>query len=451
MRCRAVQAWMLGDETPQRPPREVRRHLQRCARCRQRYGRLVRILHEVRLLPSPAADCPAKARLLAALVATPPPTSSPASAPPLPRMMPPRQPVPVRAVQWRRWVAAAVLLLAIGLGLLALARKGPTPIEPIATAPAPSTSPSRGALEERVLEQHLRLAEDPAPGEELKALNGMATDLRGEALRQARRGAADDLALLGWLYRRVVVDGVLVSAAQVGPKDRRLEAVSGELQRTVTDVQDLLSRVSPSLAVPLGLMARTAREAVRVLGTDPSRARLTRPEAEPPVALASRQLLCVLVSQSLLVSTEDDPVRRAEHVTRVADTLAHEILERAPTADTEEAARLGQSLEAVVDRAVGGNLEQVDPGELNEGQRKQAAQVRDRAGAALATVKQNLARMPEPARRGLERAFENPHKKGPQKHGKGKGHQKEKARGPHGTGKKPKEERKHRPPGLQRP
>src|SRR5206468_12822081 len=51
MTCNEVENWMLADETPNRPSEEVRRHLRSCAGCRERFGRLVRLIHEVHTAP----------------------------------------------------------------------------------------------------------------------------------------------------------------------------------------------------------------------------------------------------------------------------------------------------------------------------------------------------------------------------------------------------------------
>src|SRR5262249_44337429 len=178
MKCRAVRAWMLTDETPQRPPSRLRRHLQRCPRCRKLYGRLVRLIHEVQEAPLPSADCPARTQLLARLAAAPRP------APPI-GLRPPH-----RVVSRTRWVAAAaVLLLTAGTGLVVLNRSEQRDVSlPNGTQGADAPRSAERPLEDRLLQQHLRLAEAKGPAEQLEALAHMADDLRIESLRAARRG-----------------------------------------------------------------------------------------------------------------------------------------------------------------------------------------------------------------------------------------------------------------------
>src|SRR5262245_9925576 len=160
MKCRAVRAWMLTDETPQRAPARVRRHLQRCPRCRKRYGRVVRLIHEVQQVPLPSGDCPARTALFQRLAALPGPAPSVEPAPPVLR--------PARSAgYWARWaVAAAVLLLSFGTGVFILTCKGdprqPSPPDSSPTATAPTERP----LEDRLLDQHLRLTEAEGAAEQ---------------------------------------------------------------------------------------------------------------------------------------------------------------------------------------------------------------------------------------------------------------------------------------------
>ncbi|MBI1916557.1 MAG: hypothetical protein HYS12_17750 [Planctomycetes bacterium] len=423
MKCRAVRAWMLTDETPQRPPPRLRRHLQRCPRCRKRYGRLVRLIHEVQEVPLPSTDCPARMQLLERLAAVP------SSAPPPVILRPPR-----RVAFVGRWVAAAVLLLTIGTGLLVLNRKRNDPPQPWPSPAPTATAPAERPLEDRVLQQHLRLAEADGPTEQLDALASMAADLRTESLRAARRGADKDVAYLAWLHARVVEEGIVPSAVGLSAEGKdSLPRVLAQLRRTEAEVREA-RKASPKASGPLEVLEETAREAIRALEGDPAVRRPARPSEKPPVELASRDLLRVLVAESLLVVGEDDPARRAGHSSRVADSLARALVAKGEAADPKEAARLGENLSDVVNRGVMSNLEQVDPEDADEEQKEEAAQARKRAGEAVAAVKRNLLQLPEAARHGLERALENKRPDKPREHGKGKG-------------KGPRKEKPRKPPG----
>jgi len=330
-----------------------------------------------------------------------------------------------------------VLLLSFGTGLFLLTRNGDNPRQPSPSdSPSTATAPTERPLEDRLLEQHLLLTEAEGPAEQLEALTRMATDLRTESLRAARRGAEKDVAYLAWLHARVVDEGIVRCAAELPAGGKALlSPVLAQLRRAADEAR-AARRESPKVAASLDVLEATAREAIRALESDPAaraRAMLSprKHATQPPVELASRDLLLVLIAESLLVVGEDDPVRRAGHSSRIADSLAKTIVAKG-AADPQEAARLGENLGAVVNRGVMSNLEQADPEEFDEEQKKEAEQVRKRAGDAVAAVKENLPRLPEAAREGLERALEGKSPENPQGHGKGKGPKKEKPKKPPG-------------------
>src|SRR5262245_27248604 len=212
MKCRAARAWMLAAETPQRPPPPVRRHLQSCRRCRRRFARLLRLLHAVEQAPLPPLDAGVRATILDQL---PPPPVAPAPAPPEPVSGPRR-----RARPWQVATAAA-LVLAAGAVWLALATRDPGR-RTVPPPPRPPTALPPPTLEDRVLEQHLRLAESREPAEQLDALTRIAADLRAESLLQARTRAAEaeDLRLLSWLHGRVARDGIVPLARGLPAPER---------------------------------------------------------------------------------------------------------------------------------------------------------------------------------------------------------------------------------------
>src|SRR5215212_3403088 len=106
MNCHEVDTWMLTDETPNRPPADVRSHLRSCAGCRRNFGRLVRLIHEVSTAPLPPIPAAARDKLLLSL--EPLPVAIPLN--PLPQ---PASGLPKRwqTQPWMRWAAAAVLFL----------------------------------------------------------------------------------------------------------------------------------------------------------------------------------------------------------------------------------------------------------------------------------------------------------------------------------------------------
>ena len=110
----------------------------------------------------------------------------------------------------------------------------------------------------------MKLAEAREPAEQVQALGKMATDLKTESLRQARKGAADDVAFLVWLYRRVVGEGVVRSAGALAAEDRAvLTPVIADLEETGTEAGELARTAPSSLALPLRLLVQTATAAAR--------------------------------------------------------------------------------------------------------------------------------------------------------------------------------------------
>src|SRR5262249_62047322 len=123
-------------------------------------------------------------------------------------------------------------------------------------------------------------------------------------------------AYLAWLHRRVVGEGLLPSAAKLPKTDRRLvDKAVADLRRAEEEVQKL-GRLLPRMRGPLGLLAATAHEAAKSLHENPARGRLPGPVPPKPAEVASLSLLNVLVTESLPVAREEDPVKRAGHSTR---------------------------------------------------------------------------------------------------------------------------------------
>src|SRR5205823_9265043 len=140
---------------------EVRRHLRSCAGCRERFGRLVRLIHEVHTAPLQPIPPATRAHIVAQLA--PLPVAIPLA---VAQAQPVAVAVPLAARRWQMprhwygWAAAAVLCLVVGVGLVALLRSGKgQPEEDRKTYDA-----GHLAVEDRVLERHLELAEtrDPA-------------------------------------------------------------------------------------------------------------------------------------------------------------------------------------------------------------------------------------------------------------------------------------------------
>ncbi len=396
MKCHEVEAWMLSDETPNRPPAEVRSHLRSCAGCRRSFGRLVRLIHEVSNAPLPPVPVAARQNLLAQLA--PRPATLPLSAPTQPRPLPRKNWV---AHSWTRWAAAAVLFLALGLGLAYMAR--PRPDGPLLGGDTPSEI-VQGPVEDRVVARHLVLSETREPSRRLNALNDMATDVREESLASARQGASDDVAFLVWLHSRILHDGVLRSVRDLPSNARSLVApILHQLQQAEKGVAALMRNSPQQVASSLSQLGEQVRETIAALQGGPDSA---PPAAAPPAVVTKRSLLQVLVVSSLQVAQEEDPVKRAEHSTDVAGRLADTLVEQAGKGVSDETNRLAESLEKVMERGVQGNLDKLDVDEMDDVRRKQFDRVQKRAGAAVQKVQPNMQQLPREAQLTLLRALE---------------------------------------------
>jgi hypothetical protein len=421
MTCNEVENWMLTDETPHRPSSDVRRHLQSCARCRRIYGRLVRLIHEVHNAPLPPVPPQAREQVLARLEPR---------QPSIPLAVAQAEPVSLPLLQrrwqlprhWYRWAAAAVLCLALGFGTVLLTRKTTEPEKPDNHLDAGHLT-----LEDRALERHVELAEAREPTRRLHVLSDMAADVRKESMEQARRGEAQDLKLLVWMHARILHEGVLRVARTLPEKARAVvnPVISG-LRRAGEDSAKLAKSLPDSVAGSIREMGEQAEHLVAALeeGADAGPA----PAPEPPASTDSRSVLNVLVTTSLQSAQEEDPVRRAEQSTQVADTLTQQIIKRGDRIEPEEVARLAGQLEKVMEQAVGANLAGINPEVLDPVRLKQLQAAQERAGAVLDQMGPDMVQqLPQKARENILRAIKvareikKPHGRdnhGKEKHGK---------------------------------
>ncbi len=414
MKCHEVEAWMLADETPNRPPAEVRRHLRSCAGCRRGFGRLVRLIHEVSTAPLPATSVAARDRLLAQL--EPRPATIPL---PAPARTKPRTPRIWLAHPLARWAAAAMLFLGLGLGLAYITRPRSADSR---TRSANNAETVSGPVEDRVLSRHLVLSETREPERRVSALNDMATDVREESMVSARKGATDDLSLLVWLHARILHEGVLRSARALPGNNRfTMTPILEQLERAEQSVEKLARNSPHAVSGSLHQLGQQVHDTLIALRGGPDGA---APAAQPPAVVSKRSLLQMLVVSSLQVAQEEDPVKRAEHSTDVAGRLADTLVEQAGKGDADDAKRLAESLEKVMERGVQGNLDNLDLDKMDDVRRKQVDRVQERAEAAMQKLQPNLLQMPIEAQKNLIRALELAEQlqKMQQKgHGKGKG------------------------------
>jgi hypothetical protein len=295
----------------------------------------------------------------------------------------------------------------------------------------------QAAVVGRVLESDLRLAEVSTVRDQFQALSHMAGDLQAEALRLAREGSADDLLLVGWLYERVVCTGLAGRARVLSPQHQQetLPPVVKQLQETAETADRIAEEAPADLRNSLRAMGSAAREASQLLMTDRSPARPPPSGWVSPGAVRQgtpRALLGALVMQGLRLAETDDPLRRADCCSDIADNLVQTILVASATGDTEQASWLGKHLGEVMDRGVERNLARAQVIDAEGARKAEVERVSQRSAQATAALERNLERAPAAARAGLQRALEasgHGERNGQESRGKGKGKNKGKGKG----------------------
>ena len=178
-------------------------------------------------------------------------------------------------------------------------------------------------------------------------------------------------------------------------------------------------------------------------------------------AAARAGLLRTVVTQSLRVADQEDPLQRAASCNDIAADLARAIAQATARGDTDEAVRLGRYLNKVLGRGVAPNVEQLDPADLAGGRQLEWQAVGKQLDDLITAIEKDLKgpvppsaplrRVLDDSRRDLEDIWDfakgkGKAKKGKGKKGKGKGKAKKKGKGkydddwdwPEGRGKKKK-------------
>jgi hypothetical protein len=187
-----------------------------------------------------------------------------------------------------------------------------------------------------------------------------------------------------------------------------LAPVVKQLQEAAAEA-DQIAAEKPAVATSLRVLEKAAQDAVQSLTTD------RRPLAAPPSGWVSPgavrpgtapALLSALVMHGLRLAETDDPLRRADCCTRIADDLVRTILTASATGDADQAFRLGKHLGVVMDRGVDSNLTRAEATATEEARVEEIQRVSERATQATEVLEQNLEEAPDTARPGLERALE---------------------------------------------
>lgn len=371
-------------------------------------------------------------------------------------------PIRPRGFQLRRTLvgfaslAAALVLLAVGISSFWPREQslvGPNgPVAVTTTKPRSlEAAVNEDALAGRILEHDLRLAEVASARDQIQTLAALAADLRNESTQLAKLGARDEMRTLNELHQRIVGQG-LADRARALPNSEKQDVVARlvrELQQSASVTDQAATERTGSIGEELRVLARSTRQAAESLANDnldPERV----PDAPAPKPGKAYNLAGALVFHGLRLAREDDPLRRADTCTDIADSLVQTILEASVAGEEYRATRLGQQLGAVMDRGVSANLVRVVASTTDSQRLAEAERISRRAGNATSALERNLERAPAAARPGLERALEaSSHgRERAMQAGKGKGKGK-------GKGNQPDDDDKPKgksfvPPGLQK-
>lgn len=443
MKCQAAYIWLLASKAITSLPDEVQRHLGHCHRCQLCQQRLARLDGELKHLPPLWQSSGVRACLFEKLAQLP--ASSAAFPPPTP-------PTRIGKANWRirAWAMVAAVLLAIGLGWL-LGRDGSSPPQetPLAsTSPrlAPTTGRRTVDIVARAVAHDLSLAETFSPVMQTQALSALAADLCAEALRLAREGPLEDLPLVTSLYQRVLQRG-LIGRARVLPADEQpavLAPLANQLQESAFEVSRAAEDSLPAVGDYLRVMGLTASETSQVLQ---AAAKALPPGTVSADSSGPHPLLETVVVEGLRLAEEEDPLRRADSCSVVAEQLVQAILLTSAMGEAQQASTLGNCLGEMVDRGVAVNLNRASVDDADKNRLVERERVSQRLASVSAVLQTNWHRAPPQARAGLQRAMEVSRSglERAAQASKGKVNSK-----PNGVQGRPPKERPFSPPGLQK-
>ncbi len=417
MNCDRAENWLLATRSRGDLPTPLRRHVTRCRRCADLLSRLERLDLTVGQLV-PAANPAGRARLDARLAETP---QAHHAADPVGR---PRQALPRPHRGDRslpRWLmaAAAVLLIALAgvTGRLTSPRSvvsapshesSPSPAGPGPSQDAPSPEPGRvdvlrpGATSELALRAALSavsVATNPNPIAQLQAFEELAGELRGETLKRASAGDPEPLPRLIGLHERILKLGIarqlarLAEPARSSARDRLAEA----LDRSADEVAHTADNLLPVVADLLRPLVVTCRETARAWRQGQG---LPPPQDWPSPATPLERL----VAQAIRVADATDPLTRADESAQLAVALAQVVTILAVYGHEDDAVRIGEAINGVLDLGVAANLDRVTASDHTGQLNQVVTEVRERATRATEVLQRNLAKAPPAARAGLERA-----------------------------------------------
>ncbi len=227
MNCELVQRRLLSSDAPDQPATEIRRHLDECPSCRAWHEQLVQVERQLPLLPAPPSS--RKAEVVRHFLDAAEPVSTNGSVPTFAPILSFAKPSP-RERGLRK--ASLAIAMAAGLAVFALGWWAWQQQPPVTTPP-----PNHRLAELRKdLDEQLKQARTKP--EKLDVVAKLAEQHRREALNQAQRGDANELAYTAQFYTELVHDHLPHYAKEMTPAERRqaLPTIAVQLQNTNSDL-----------------------------------------------------------------------------------------------------------------------------------------------------------------------------------------------------------------------
>ncbi len=430
MTCNTAEPWLLASRSSDELPGEVRRHVPLCSHCKALFAQLRRV-DEATTRLTPVANGSARSRLDAALARTPQ-----------------EQPnTPLQTERNRRWPVrlvaglAAAVLVAGGwvAGRVTSSkptvqisseqpkdqpkpqpkeqspREQPRPVPPqsqpqpvppdpqpqvaqLPVAPQPALAPG---LVAKVARHAVSVAADPQPSSQLDALDRLAGEVRTDALERAVAGDLEQLPRSAALHERILKLGVARQLSRIPSQSRSVIAVrvADELNQSADEIAAVAGRLIPVAGDLLRPLIASCRE----IGTAIRESKPLPVSAEWPSPATPLESL---VAQTIRMGDTTEPLARAEESAVLAATLAHAVTVLSVAGLNDDAYRVGEAMDGVLDHGVAANLDRVTMADSAGKFRKEVTEVRERASQATDVLERNLAKAPPAARAGLERALQ---------------------------------------------
>jgi hypothetical protein len=251
--CDSVHRRLFSLERLDRPPTDLRQHLNGCPVCRSLHEQLMLLECEVPQLPVPAPT--RKSAFLEELARESPVSSF------TPRLFrpaaDPRRERGLQKMALAVGLAATLLIAALGVWIWNQDR-GPRP-------QGMDVAGKKSPLQElKAVDPRWQLAR--TPGERVKLLDEVAVETEGKALALARPDALDELERHLVLYREVIDELTEKEAPRLAPEDRRkaLDPIARRMAEVQSEAKRLAMRF-PEAAGKLDLLAHLAGEGDRRL------------------------------------------------------------------------------------------------------------------------------------------------------------------------------------------